>query len=147
MKPGNAAELVAMPDIDGGLIGGAALVAEDFLGICRAAAARPRRGLKPSGGGRGPPPAGRATPDRPGGSDPSAPTRSASSTLPPSSFSEPGPPMQSIALVIHVILAVVVIGLVLMQHGKGADAGAAFGSGASATVFGARGATSFLTRA
>ena len=54
--------------------------------------------------------------------------------------------MQSIALVIHVILAVVVIGLVLMQHGKGADAGAAFGSGASATVFGARGATSFLTR-
>ena len=38
MKPGNAAELVAMPDIDGGLIGGAALVAEDFLGICRAAA-------------------------------------------------------------------------------------------------------------
>ena len=54
--------------------------------------------------------------------------------------------MQSIALVIHVILAVVVIGLVLMQHGKGADAGAAFGSGASATVFGARGASSFLTR-
>ncbi len=54
--------------------------------------------------------------------------------------------MQSIALVIHVILAVVVIVLVLMQHGKGADAGAAFGSGASATVFGARGASSFLTR-
>ena len=38
MKPGNAAELLAEPDIDGGLIGGAALVAEDFLGICRAAA-------------------------------------------------------------------------------------------------------------
>lgn len=37
MKPGNAAELMAQPDIDGGLIGGAALVAEDFLGICRAA--------------------------------------------------------------------------------------------------------------
>jgi len=55
--------------------------------------------------------------------------------------------MQSIALVIHVILAVAVIGLVLMQHGKGADAGAAFGSGASATVFGARGSASFLTRA
>lgn len=55
--------------------------------------------------------------------------------------------MQSLALVIHVVLAVVVIGLVLMQHGKGADAGAAFGSGASATVFGARGSTSFLTRA
>ncbi|MFK7997191.1 MAG: preprotein translocase subunit SecG [Granulosicoccus sp.] len=55
--------------------------------------------------------------------------------------------MQSIALVIHVVLAVAVIGLVLMQHGKGADAGAAFGSGASATVFGARGSASFLTRA
>ena len=37
MKPGNAAELLAMPDIDGGLIGGAALVAADFLAICRAA--------------------------------------------------------------------------------------------------------------
>ncbi|MCP5141596.1 MAG: triose-phosphate isomerase [Chromatiales bacterium] len=36
MKPGNAAELIAQPDIDGGLIGGAALVADDFLGICRA---------------------------------------------------------------------------------------------------------------
>ena len=55
--------------------------------------------------------------------------------------------MQSLALVIHVVLAVGVIGLVLMQHGKGADAGAAFGSGASATVFGARGSGSFLTRA
>lgn len=37
MKPGNAAELMAQPDIDGGLIGGASLVADDFLGICRAA--------------------------------------------------------------------------------------------------------------
>ena len=55
--------------------------------------------------------------------------------------------MQSIALVVHVILAIGVIGLVLIQHGKGADAGAAFGSGASATVFGARGSASFLTRA
>ena len=55
--------------------------------------------------------------------------------------------MQSLALVVHVILAAVVIGLVLIQHGKGADAGAAFGSGASATVFGARGAGSFLSRA
>ena len=55
--------------------------------------------------------------------------------------------MQSLALVVHVILAIGVIGLVLIQHGKGADAGAAFGSGASATVFGARGSASFLTRA
>lgn len=37
MKPGNAAELLSQPDIDGGLVGGASLVAEDFLGICRAA--------------------------------------------------------------------------------------------------------------
>jgi preprotein translocase subunit SecG len=55
--------------------------------------------------------------------------------------------MQSLALVIHVVLAVGVIGRVLIQHGKGADAGAAFGSGASATVFGASGSASFLTRA
>lgn len=54
--------------------------------------------------------------------------------------------MQSIILVIHVLLAVTVIGLVLIQHGKGADAGAAFGSGASATVFGSRGSDSFLAR-
>jgi triosephosphate isomerase len=37
MKPGNAAELLAKPDIDGGLIGGASLVAEEFVAICRAA--------------------------------------------------------------------------------------------------------------
>jgi len=58
--------------------------------------------------------------------------------------------MQTIALVIHVFLAIGVIGLVLMQHGKGADAGAAFGGGgggASGTVFGSRGSGSFLTRA
>ena len=55
--------------------------------------------------------------------------------------------MQSLALIIHVVLAAAVIGLVLIQHGKGADAGAAFGSGASATVFGAGGSASFLTKA
>lgn len=54
--------------------------------------------------------------------------------------------MQSLALVVHVALAIGVIGLVLIQHGKGAEAGAAFGSGASSTVFGARGSASFLTR-
>jgi len=54
--------------------------------------------------------------------------------------------MQSFALVVHVALAIAVIGLVLIQHGKGAEAGAAFGSGASSTVFGARGSASFLTR-
>ncbi len=55
--------------------------------------------------------------------------------------------MQTILVVIHLVLALGVIGLVLIQHGKGADAGAAFGSGASATVFGAQGAGSFLSRA
>jgi preprotein translocase subunit SecG len=54
--------------------------------------------------------------------------------------------MQSLALIIHVVLAAAVIGLVLIQHGKGADAGAAFGSGASATVCGAGGSASFLTK-
>ena len=55
--------------------------------------------------------------------------------------------IQTLLVVLHVLLSVGLIGLVLMQHGKGADAGAAFGSGASATVFGARGAASFLSRA
>ncbi len=50
-------------------------------------------------------------------------------------------------LIIHVIIAVGLVGLVLIQQGKGADAGAAFGSGASGTVFGSRGSSSFLTRA
>ena len=54
--------------------------------------------------------------------------------------------LQTIALVVHVFLAIGVIGLVLIQHGKGAEAGAAFGAGASATVFGSRGSGSFLTR-
>jgi preprotein translocase subunit SecG len=48
---------------------------------------------------------------------------------------------------VDVLLAIGIIAFVLIQHGKGADAGAAFGSGASATVFGARGSTSFLSRA
>jgi preprotein translocase subunit SecG len=49
--------------------------------------------------------------------------------------------------VIHVLVALGLIALVLLQHGKGADAGAAFGSGASSTVFGSRGSSSFLSRA
>jgi preprotein translocase subunit SecG len=55
--------------------------------------------------------------------------------------------MQTVLNVFHLFLAVGLVGLVLIQHGKGADAGAAFGSGASATVFGARGSASFLSRA
>ena len=55
--------------------------------------------------------------------------------------------MYTFLVVVQVLAAVGVIGLVLIQHGKGADAGAAFGSGASGTVFGARGSANFLTRA
>lgn len=54
--------------------------------------------------------------------------------------------MHTVFLTLHVLLAIGVIGLVLIQQGKGADAGAAFGSGSSATVFGAGGSGSFLTR-
>ena len=54
--------------------------------------------------------------------------------------------MQAVLLIVHVIIAIALIVLILLQHGKGADAGAAFGSGASSTVFGARGSASFLSR-
>lgn len=53
----------------------------------------------------------------------------------------------AIILVVHVFLAVAIIGLVLLQRGKGADAGAGFGAGASGTVFGARGASTALSKA
>lgn len=52
----------------------------------------------------------------------------------------------SILMVTEVLLSIGLISLILMQHGKGADAGAAFGSGASGTVFGASGASNFLSR-
>jgi preprotein translocase subunit SecG len=52
----------------------------------------------------------------------------------------------AIVLSVHVLIAALMIGLILIQHGKGADAGAAFGSGASGTVFGAKGSGSFMTR-
>nr|VFJ50654.1 MAG: preprotein translocase subunit SecG [Candidatus Kentron sp. FW] len=54
--------------------------------------------------------------------------------------------MQQFFMVIHVLTALAVIGLVLIQQGRGADAGAAFGSGASGTLFGSRGPTTFLAR-
>ncbi|MGR2921409.1 preprotein translocase subunit SecG [Acinetobacter sp. 1125_18A] len=54
--------------------------------------------------------------------------------------------MHTFVLVVHIILAVLMIGLILVQHGKGADAGASFGGGGAATVFGASGSASFLTR-
>ena len=55
--------------------------------------------------------------------------------------------MYQIMLVFHVIVACLLIGLVLIQHGKGAQAGAAFGSGASQTIFGSQGSGGFLSRA
>ncbi len=55
--------------------------------------------------------------------------------------------MYTILVVIQVLVAIALIALVLLQHGKGADAGAAFGSGASGTVFGARGSANFLSTA
>ena len=54
--------------------------------------------------------------------------------------------MQTFVLVVHIILAVLMIVLILVQHGKGADAGAAFGSGSAQGVFGAAGSANFLSR-
>jgi preprotein translocase subunit SecG len=55
--------------------------------------------------------------------------------------------IQKIVLITHTLIALAIIALVLLQRGKGADAGAAFGAGASGTVFGARGSASFFSRA
>ena len=54
--------------------------------------------------------------------------------------------MQDLVIVIHVLAAVALVALVLLQQGKGADAGAAFGGGASQSLFGASGSANFLTR-
>ena len=55
--------------------------------------------------------------------------------------------MEIVILVLHVLAAIGIVGLVLLQHGKGADVGAAFGSGASGSIFGASGSANFLSRA
>jgi preprotein translocase subunit SecG len=54
--------------------------------------------------------------------------------------------IEILLLFLHVIAAIGVIGLVLLQHGKGADMGAAFGSGSSGSLFGASGSANFLSR-
>ena len=54
--------------------------------------------------------------------------------------------LQTVLLVAQVLMAISLIGLILIQHGKGADAGAAFGSGASTTVFGSQGSGNFLSK-
>ncbi len=54
--------------------------------------------------------------------------------------------LETLVLVVHVLAALAIIGLVLIQHGKGADAGSGFGGGASTTVFGSGGAGNFLSK-
>ncbi|MCG6540629.1 preprotein translocase subunit SecG [Pseudomonas sp. KSR10] len=54
--------------------------------------------------------------------------------------------LQTVVIVVHLLVAIGVVALVLLQQGKGADAGASFGSGASATVFGSQGSATFLSR-
>ena len=54
--------------------------------------------------------------------------------------------VHTLLFVLQVLVAIALIGIILIQHGKGADAGAAFGSGSSSTVFGSQGAGSFLTK-
>ena len=55
--------------------------------------------------------------------------------------------LQSLLITFHLALCVAIVGLVLIQRGKGADAGAGFGAGASGTVFGARGSATFFSKA
>jgi len=54
--------------------------------------------------------------------------------------------METLVLVVHVLVAIVMIVLILLQQGKGAEMGASFGSGASGTVFGSAGSAGFLTK-
>lgn len=54
--------------------------------------------------------------------------------------------METLVWVVHIIVAIAVIVMVLLQHGKGADMGAAFGSGSSGSLFGATGSANFLSR-
>src|ERR1700752_526676 len=55
--------------------------------------------------------------------------------------------MQTLVLVFHILAAAGIVVLVLLQHGKGADMGAAFGSGSAGSLFGSAGASNFLSRA
>jgi len=55
--------------------------------------------------------------------------------------------MEFLVWILHILAAAAVVGLVLLQHGKGADMGAAFGSGSSGSLFGATGSANFLSRA
>ncbi len=55
--------------------------------------------------------------------------------------------METLVWIVHLLVSATLVGLVLLQHGKGADMGAAFGSGASGSLFGASGSANFLSRA
>lgn len=55
--------------------------------------------------------------------------------------------MEFLVWIVHILVATGVVGLVLLQHGKGADMGAAFGSGSSGSLFGATGSANFMSRA
>jgi preprotein translocase subunit SecG len=54
--------------------------------------------------------------------------------------------LHTIIIIVHLVAALVIIGLVLLQHGKGADMGASFGSGSAGSLFGASGSANFLSR-
>ena len=54
--------------------------------------------------------------------------------------------ISSLLLIFHVIIAILIVALILIQKGKGADMGSAFGAGASGTIFGAKGSANFLSR-
>jgi preprotein translocase subunit SecG len=54
--------------------------------------------------------------------------------------------MQQLIFIIHILAAITLVALVMVQHGKGSDVGAAFGSGASQTMFGSHGSTPFLIK-
>lgn len=54
--------------------------------------------------------------------------------------------LETVIIIVHLVVAIGVVGFVLIQQGKGADAGASFGSGASGTVFGSQGSSNFLSR-
>jgi len=54
--------------------------------------------------------------------------------------------VETLVWVVHIVTAVILVGLVLVQHGKGADMGAAFGSGSAGSLFGSSGSANFLSR-
>src|SRR5690554_2560050 len=54
--------------------------------------------------------------------------------------------IETVVVIVHLLIAIALVGLILIQQGKGAETGASFGSGASGTVFGSQGSATFLSR-